>query len=351
MHASLGEMYVFAVFRPLVDLLSSVSIAVIIYFGAFFLIQGLVSLGILVAFINLLRRFYRQLMEIAERFVIVQSALAGSERVFSLLDEDDRIEDRGHEPLPQPVEGRIEFDRVWFSYKEDEPVIRDLSFQVEPGETVAIVGYTGAGKTTIANLLTRLWDVDTGTIRVDGRDIRDVPLTDLRSEIQPIQQDVFLFHDTVEENIRLGQNVDYAAAVEAAQAVQADRFVQRLPNGYQTELDEGAENISTGQRQLLAFARVIAHDPRIIILDEATSSIDTETERLIQRALDVVLEGRTSLVIAHRLSTIKHADRIMVLSGGRLVEQGTHEELLAQEGVYYNLYKLQYYGDGKDGAS
>jgi ATP-binding cassette subfamily B protein len=350
MHASLGEMYVFAVFRPLVDLLSSVSIAAIIYFGAFFLLQGLVSLGILVAFINLLRRFYRQLMEIAERFVIVQSALAGSERVFSLLDEDDRIEDRGREPLPQPVEGRIEFDGVWFSYKEDEPVIRDLSFQVEPGETVAIVGYTGAGKTTIANLLTRLWDVDSGTIRVDGRDIRDVPLTDLRSEIQPIQQDVFLFHDTVEENIRLGQNVDYGAAVEAAQAVQADRFVKRLPNGYQTELDEGAENISTGQRQLLAFARVIAHDPRIIILDEATSSIDTETERLIQRALDVVLEGRTSLVIAHRLSTIKHADRIMVLSGGRLVEQGTHEELLAQEGVYYNLYKLQYYGDGQDGG-
>lgn len=344
MKANLGEMYVFAVFRPLIDLLSSVSIAVIIYFGAFFLLNGVVSLGVLVAFIDLIRRFYRQLMQISERFVIVQSALAGSERVFSLLDEDDRIPQRGDKQLPRPLTGEVVFDKVWFSYKEDQPVIKDLSFRVNSGETVAIVGYTGAGKTTIASLLARLWDIDSGSITVDGADIREVPLADLREEIQTIQQDVFLFRDTIEENIRLGADITQEQIEAAAKAVQAHRFVTAMPEGYKTMLDENASNISTGQRQLLSFARVIAHDPRIIILDEATSSIDTETEKLIQEALQVVLEGRTSLVIAHRLSTIKNADRILVLSGGRLVEEGNHSELIAERGLYYNLYKLQYAG-------
>jgi ATP-binding cassette subfamily B protein len=348
MRASLGEMYVFATFRPIMDLLSSASVACIIYFGAFFLISGLVSLGVLIAFVELIRRFYRQLMEISERFVIVQSALAGSERVFSLLDEDDRIPDTGTKALPPETAGKVEFDSVWFSYKENEPVIKDLSFTVEPGETVALVGYTGAGKTTIANLLTRIWDIESGSIRIDGTDIREFSLSSLRRTIQPIQQDVFLFRDTVEENIRLGEETGRERAVEAAQAVQADRFIQRLPAAYRSELQEGAANISTGQRQLISFARVLAHDPRIIVLDEATSSIDTETERLIQDALQVLLRGRTSLVIAHRLSTIQHADRILVLSGGRLVEQGTHTELLRAQGVYYNLYKLQY-SDGHAG--
>jgi ATP-binding cassette, subfamily B, multidrug efflux pump len=345
MKANLAEMYVFAVFRPLIDLLSSVSIAVIIYFGAFFLLKGVVSLGVLVAFIDLIRRFYRQLMQISERFVIVQSALAGSERVFSLLDEDDRLPQTETKKLPRPLTGEVVFDRVWFSYKEDQSVIKELSFRVSPGETVAIVGYTGAGKTTIASLLARLWDIDSGSITVDGVDIRDVPLADLREKIQTIQQDVFLFRDTIEENIRLGADMSQEQIEEAAQAVQAHRFVTAMPEGYKTRLDENAANISTGQRQLLSFARVIAHDPRIIILDEATSSIDTETEKLIQEALQVVLEGRTSLVIAHRLSTIKNAHRIFVLSGGRLVEEGNHRELIAERGLYYNLYKLQYAGN------
>lgn len=349
MKANLGEMYVFAVFRPLIDLLSSISIAVIIYFGAFFLLKGFVSLGILVAFIDLIRRFYQQLMQISERFVIVQSAFAGSERVFSLLDQKDTISDTGTRSWPAASEkptdaGEVVFDHVCFSYKPGEPVIKDISFRIAPGETVAVVGYTGAGKTTLANLLTRLWDVDSGSITVGGTDIRDIPLSQLRTRIQSIQQDVFLFHDTIEENIRLGKEIPEAQLIEAAVAVQADHFIRNLSRGYKTELEEGAVNISTGERQLLAFARVIAHNPSIIILDEATSSIDTETEHLIQKALKILLKGRTSLVIAHRLSTIKHSDRIIVLSGGKIVEQGTHEQLVAEGGLYFNLYKLQYAG-------
>ncbi len=344
MKANLTEMYVFAIFRPVIDLLSSVSIAAIIYFGAFFLIQGIISLGVLVAFIDLIRRFYQQLMQISERFVIVQSAMAGSERIFSLLDEEERLPDTGKGALPSPVKGDVIFNNVWFSYKKDRPVIKDLSFSVAPGETVAIVGYTGAGKTTIANLVSRLWDIDSGSITVDGKEIREIPLRNLRNTIQTIQQDVFLFRDTVKENIRLGQDISDEKVVEAGKAVQIDHFVQKMENGYDTVLTEGASNISTGQRQLISFARVIAHDPRIIILDEATSSIDTETEKLIQEALQVTLKGRTSLVIAHRLSTIKNADRILVLSNGKLVEEGNHDSLIADKGLYYNLYKLQYAG-------
>lgn len=342
MQASLAEMYVFAVFRPLVDLLSSVSLAVIVFFGARFLSIGVVSLGILIAFIDLAKRFYQQLMDISDRFVILQSALAGSERVFEMLDVADEIEDSGERHLPQPVRGDVEFDSVSFEYRFGEPVLHDVSFRVSPGETVAIVGYTGAGKTTIANLVTRLWDVNAGSIRLDGVDIRDVPLRQLRSSVQPIQQDVFLFNDTVAENIRLGADISDAQIMEAARVVQAHRFIETLPRGYQTVLHEGAANISTGQRQLIAFARVLAHDPRVIILDEATASVDTETETLIQDGIGTLLKGRTSLVIAHRLSTIKHADRILVLSSGRLAEEGTHEDLLALRGLYYNLYRLQY---------
>ncbi len=342
MHASLSEMYVFAVFRPIVDLLSSVSLAIIVFMGARFLSIGVVSLGILIAFIDLAKRFYQQLMDISDRFVILQSAMAGSERVFELLDAVDQIDDRGRLTLPQPVRGRVEFEHVSFAYRSGEPVLRDLSFTVEPGQSVAIVGYTGAGKTTIANLVTRLWDADGGTIRLDGANVRDIPVAQLRATVQPIAQDVFLFSETVAENIRLGADISDERVQEAARAVQADGFIRALPNGYDTVLQEGATNISTGQRQLIAFARVLAHDPRVIILDEATANIDTETERLIQAGISTLLAGRTSLVIAHRLSTIKHADRILVLSGGELVEQGSHEELLAARGLYANLYRLQY---------
>ena len=344
MRANLGEMYVFATFRPLIDLLSSVSIAFVIYYGGAFVLRGVVSLGVLIAFLNLIRRFYRQLLDISERFVVLQSAMTGSERVFALLDEAERIPDTGTQPLTAPVRGEIRFENVDFSYREDDPVLSSFNLVVKPGQRIALVGYTGAGKTTVANLLTRFWDIQKGRILLDGRDIRDVPIADLRRAVQPIQQDVFLFRGTVGENIRLGEQMSDEAIWEALRVVHAEGFVQELPAGLATHLAEGGQNISVGQRQLLSFARAVAHDPPIIILDEATSSIDTETEGRIQEALEAVLENRTSLVIAHRLSTIRHADRIVVLSKGQIVEEGTHDELIENEGLYAQLYRLQYVG-------
>lgn len=342
--ASLGEMYVFAAFRPIIDLLSSTSIAVIVYFGAHFLLSGVVSLGVLIAFINLIRRFYRPVMQISEQYTLLQSAMAGGERVFQMIDHTDRIADEGVAVPTSSGAGSVEFRNVWFEYKEGDPVIKDLSFSAQPGQTIAIVGYTGAGKTTIANLLTRLWDIEQGSILVDGTDVRDYRLEALRTMIAPIQQDVFLFNETIRNNVTLGKEIDDARTWEILRMVQADAFVGRLPGELDTVLTEGASNISTGERQLLSFARILAHDPRILIMDEATSNIDTETEQRIQLAIETVMEGRTALVIAHRLSTIKNADRILVLSKGRLVEEGDHNTLIDKRGIYYNLYRLQYQG-------
>lgn len=350
MKANLGEMYVFATFRPVIDFLSSLSTAVVLGFGAWLFLKDTVSLGVLIAFLNLVRRFYEPVMDISEKYTILQSAMAGGERVFALLDERDRIPDTGTGTTPRNLEGRVVFENVSFGYRQGEPVLKDLSFSIEPGETVAIVGYTGAGKTTIANLLTRLWDVDSGRILLDGIDIREFGLNELRRAIQPVQQDVFIFSGTVEDNIRLGSDIPAERIRRAAAAVRADSFISRLPDGYATVMSEGGTNISSGQRQLLAFARVIAHDPRIIIMDEATGSIDTETEKLIQKGIDELVQNRTALIIAHRLSTIRHADRIFVLAEGRLVEDGTHDELLARGGVYYNLYRLQYAAETGSGG-
>lgn len=342
LRANLGEMYVFATFRPVIDFLASFSTAVVILAGAYFVSGRLASLGVLIAFVSLVGMFFSPVQDIAEKYTLLQSAMAGAERVFSFLDADDRIPDRPRTALPVPVTGAIEFDDVRFAYRKGEEVVKGLSFKVEPGEMVAVVGYTGAGKTTLINLLTRLWDVDSGEIRLDGIPVKDLPLADLRRSVLPVLQDVFLFAASVADNIRLGLDLSDEEVERAARAVHAHDFVSRLPQGYATMLSEGADNISSGQRQLISFARVIAHDPRIVVLDEATSSVDTETERLVQDGLGRILAGRTSLVIAHRLSTIRHADRILVLSGGVLAEQGRHDDLMRADGLYAELYRLQF---------
>jgi ATP-binding cassette subfamily B protein len=315
---------------------------VIIFFGASFLLKDSISLGILIAFFNLIRMFYHPVMDLSEKYNILQSAMAGAERVFNLLDTEEKIEQPATAQNLSSVKGSIEFDKVTFWYKEGETVLKDLSFTVNPGETVAIVGYTGAGKTTITSLLTRLWDIQSGAIRLDGVDIRSLPTDALRRHVQSVLQDVFLFSDTIAENIRLGSDISDETIERVTKLVRADTFINDFPDGLNTKLHERGGNISMGQRQLLSFARVLAHDPDVLILDEATGNIDTETEKLIQEALVELLRDRTSLVIAHRLSTIRHSDRIIVLHKGQLFESGTHNELIAKRGMYYNLYQMQY---------
>jgi ATP-binding cassette subfamily B protein len=342
LHAKLGEMYVFATFRPLVEWFSVITTAIIIAVGSNLVLNLSLSLGVLIAFINLAGMFYAPVMDIAEKYTILQSAMAGGERVFKLLDTEETIPDQGTRDVEGMIRGHIAFEDVRFSYKQGEEILKGLTFTVNPGEMAAIVGYTGAGKTTITNVLARLWDVDVGRILLDGIPLQDIPLQALRRSVLPVLQDVFLFSGTVADNIKMGLPLSDEEVEGAAKAVYAHEFITRLPQGYKTMLSEGAANISSGQRQLISFARVIAHNPGIVILDEATSSIDTETERLIQLGIQQVLAGRTSIVIAHRLSTIRHADRILVLSGGRLVEQGKHQALIERNGLYAKLYKLQY---------
>jgi len=340
--ASMSEMYIFAVFRPLVDLFTSLTLGVVIYAGASMMNRQMLSLGILIAFIDLIQKFYRPVMDMSEKFTIMQSAMAGGERIFNLLDENNIIPDEGTVSPDSKIQGDIEFRNVNFSYRPGEPILKDLSFKAKAGETVAIVGYTGAGKTTIASLATRLWDIDSGTILLDGIPLDRYNLSYLRKSIQSVQQDVFLFAGTIRENITLGSAIDDEKVKEAAATVQADRFIEMMEKKYDTEIQERGKNLSGGQKQLLSFARAVAHNPAVLILDEATANVDTETEKLVQKALDNLLKGRTSLVIAHRISTIQKADRILVLSEGRLVEEGRHEELLALGGLYYNLYNYQY---------
>jgi ATP-binding cassette subfamily B protein len=339
--ANLGEMYVFAAFRPAVDFMATLTTALSLCVGAWLYLSHSISLGTLIAFVNLINMFYSPIKDLSEKYILLQSAMAGGERIFTLLDADETIPDKPSLPMPAKIRGHIEFDKVWFAYKEDEWVLKDLSFTMDPGQMVAIVGYTGAGKTTIANLVTRFWDIQKGEIRIDGLPVKELPLQGLRTNIQPVPQEVFLFSGTIAENIRLGEDVSLEQMKLAAEAVHANEFIEALPNKYDTELSEGGSNISQGQRQLLSFARVLAHEPSIIILDEATSSVDTETEKLIQRGIEGLLSGRTSVVIAHRLSTIRHADKIIVLAKGRIAEMGRHDELIKRKGLYWNLYRLQ----------
>ena len=362
----------YSVYYPVVEILSAIAIACVIWFGggdvmrrtsvtsvavsfnwktlvAFRLVPTVASLGVLVAFIQYALRFFRPIMDFSEKYNILQSAMAASERIFKLLDTPVQVVSPALTKRPEGP-GRIEFDHVWFAYRdaaesEQDPdwVLRDVTFAIEPGETVAIVGHTGAGKTTLISLLLRFYDVQKGAVRIDGVDVKEMDLIDLRSRFGVVLQDPFLFSGTIGGNIRLGtQRIQDADVEQAAEDVNLADFIRALPKGFDEEVRERGSTLSTGQKQLISFARALAHEPKILILDEATSSVDTETEFRVRDALNRMVEGRTSLIIAHRLSTVQRADKIIVMHKSQVREMGTHQQLLAQRGIYFKLYQLQY---------
>ena len=358
MEAYKDAILAYAFYYPVVEVLSSIAIAGVIWFGGGQVIRGITTLGIMVAFIAYAQRFFRPIMDLSEKYNILQGAMASAERIFKLLDTP--VEVTAPAEAKQAVgPGRIEFDHVWFAYRtvpeknaDGEPnanagemdwVLRDVSFAVEPGETAAFVGHTGAGKTTIISLLLRFYDVQQGAIKIDGVDIRLMDLTELRRRFGVVLQDPFLFTGTIEDNIKLGTvGITQQTIERAAEDVNVADFIRSLPEGFQSPVNERGSTLSTGQKQLISFARALAHDPRILVLDEATSSVDTETEMRVREALTRMVEGRTSLVIAHRLSTIQRADTIIVMHKGRVREMGSHQQLLSNRGIYWKLYQLQY---------
>ena len=331
---------------PLMGILSNANIAILAGLGGWMTLQGWATVGTIAAFYNYSRKFAAPLRQLGNLYNQIQSALAGAERVFEVIDERAELTDAPDALALADVAGEVVFDHVDFSYVPGVPVIKDVSLRAEPGQTVALVGPTGAGKTTIVSLLTRFYDIDGGAIRIDGKDIRDLQKASLRQQLGIVLQDTFLFSESVMENIRYGRlDATDEEVIAAARLANADHFIRRLPRGYDTELSERGSNLSQGQRQLLAIARAVLADPGILVLDEATSSVDTRTEVHIQEAMLRLMEGRTSFVIAHRLSTIRGADRLLVVNDGRIIERGTHHELLAQQGFYYNLYMSQFKGN------
>ncbi len=348
-HAYIKMIFYYALFFPAIELVSAVALAIVLWQGGILKMEGAVTFGALVAFIQYAQMFFMPISDLSEKYNILQSAMASSERIFKLLDTPPRIHSFGQTERDTKVKGKIEFRSVWFAYNEDEYVLKDVSFRINPSESIAIVGHTGAGKTSLINLIGRQYDIRKGQILLDDVDVKNWDLHQLRATMALVLQDIFLFSGSILENIRLhNQDIGRDQVIEACRKVNAHHFIERLPRKYDTVLNERGAILSMGQRQLLSFARAIVREPRILILDEATSNIDTETEILIQNALDYMMRQRTSIIIAHRLSTIKYVDRILVFHKGHLKEQGTHAELLDLQGLYYQLYQLQYKEQDKD---
>ena len=344
--ANWREVMTFAIFRPSIYFLSVIAMILVIATGSASVLEGTISLGTLFIFITYINSFFEPIQELAEQFGTLQSSLASAEKVFSILDEKPEIESP-KQPVPVSIKGRIEFKHVWFAYEKDDYILKDISFVIEPGQKVAFVGATGAGKSSILNLIGRYFDIQKGEILIDGVNIKDIDLDVLRGAIGQVQQDVFIFTGNIEENMSIRERLSGNEAISledvkrAARIVHADSFIEKMEGQYQAPVTERGSTLSAGQRQLLSFARTLAYNPTILVLDEATANIDTETESYITSALEKLMEGRTTIMVAHRLSTIQHADKIMVMHQGQIHESGTHQELLAKNGLYKNLYDLQ----------
>lgn len=336
------EMLVFAIFRPLIYILSVISLMIVLGVGSRDVLDHVISIGTLYIFAQYIQSFFEPIQELAEQFSTLQSCIASAEKIFTIMNEEPSVKEDDDPVILPGIKGKIEFSHVWFAYDNENYVLRDVSFVIEPGQSVAFVGATGAGKSSILNLIGRYYDIQKGNIYIDGVDIRRLSKKQLRSAIGQMQQDVFIFEGNVESNIRLyDEDITPEQIREAAEYVNASHFIERLPRGYQEAVSERGATFSAGERQLLSFARTLAHRPQILVMDEATANIDTETELLIQEALQKLMKGRTTIMVAHRLSTIQHADCIMVMHKGKIREQGTHQELLAQNGIYKKLYELQ----------
>ena len=345
-NAHIRANWYFSIFFPVIEIIMAIALGLLVWYGSTSALESRVSLGVVVAFIMYINMIFRPVRELVDKFNTLQMGMVGAERIFSVLDTDEKISNQGKQDT-DAIRGSIEFDHVWFAYNEEDWVLKDISFTIKPGETWAFVGATGAGKSSIINILSRFYEINKGSIRLDGVDIKEYDLIALRKAIATVLQDVFLFSDSVQNNISLrNPDIELERIKAAAVSVGADAFIQRLPGAYNYQVQERGATLSSGQAQLISFIRALVHDPKILVLDEATSSVDTESELMIQNAIDRMMQNRTSIVIAHRLSTIQKADKIVVLDKGEIKEIGTHQELLKKEGYYKRLYDLQFHSQG-----